>query len=91
MRIQLAYPFEGHKANEVISTDDRTARRLLREGRARPAPPPARPVATPAPEPAKPPTTAAVPGGFSIPRAYQPRKKIEELPPADAGRESEDD
>lgn len=38
MRVQLAYPYQGHRPDEVISVDDRTGRRLLREGRVRPAP-----------------------------------------------------
>ena len=39
MRVTLAYPFQGHKPDETIDVDKRTARTLLRDGRARVAPP----------------------------------------------------
>lgn len=39
MKVQLAYPYENHRADTTIDVDDATARLLLREGRARLASP----------------------------------------------------
>lgn len=39
IRVTLAYPYEGHAPDETIELDDPTARRLIREGRARAATP----------------------------------------------------
>jgi hypothetical protein len=39
VRITLAYPYKKHQADETVEVDDATARLLIREGRARLAPP----------------------------------------------------
>lgn len=39
MVIQLAYEYQGFNPDDVIEVDDHTGRRLIREGKARPAPP----------------------------------------------------
>lgn len=35
MKIQLAYPFDGHAPDETVDVDEATARRLVRDGLAR--------------------------------------------------------
>jgi hypothetical protein len=37
MRVTLAYPYDGNQADETIEIDDAEGRRLVRDGRARPA------------------------------------------------------
>jgi hypothetical protein len=37
MRVTLAYPWDGHDPDETVEVDNATGRRLLRDGKARPA------------------------------------------------------
>lgn len=37
MRVELAYPYEGHEPDEIIEVDRQTGRNLVSAGRARPA------------------------------------------------------
>ena len=39
MRIELAYPYDGHDADETIEVSAAVARNLVESGRARKAPP----------------------------------------------------
>lgn len=41
MRVTLAYPYQGRKADTTITVDDHVGRNLIRAGRARPATGPA--------------------------------------------------
>lgn len=51
MRVVLAYAHLEHAAEETVELDDVTARRLLREGKARRAPEPDAPADPPPPPP----------------------------------------
>ena len=35
MRVQLAYPFDGHAPDDTVEVDDSVGRQLLKDGRAR--------------------------------------------------------
>lgn len=35
MKVQLAYPYDGHEADEVVEVPDGVGQRLINEGRAR--------------------------------------------------------
>lgn len=42
MRVDLAYPWQGHQPDDTVEVDDAVGKQLIRDGKARP---------TPAPEP----------------------------------------
>lgn len=51
MLITLAYPWNGHDPDETVEVDDRTGRKLIRYGKARPADPTPPPAVAPPPPP----------------------------------------
>jgi hypothetical protein len=51
LRVTLAYPFQGHAPDDVVDVTAQEARLLLREGRARVAPPLSKPIPKPVHKP----------------------------------------
>lgn len=92
MRVQLAYPFGGFKPNDIIDVAPSVARRLLRDGRARTAPPPT-PQPKPEPIPEKPkPKPKRVPRARAVTEPTpEPTPEIEPEMPAEVGTEQDGD